>query len=99
MQELQLLQPEMKKIQERYKEDSQRMNQEMMKFYQENKVNPLGSCLPLLLQLPFFISLFYLLRERLRSQAGHRRGNAELPASSPTWPQPLTDEPRASSRS
>ena len=62
MQKLQVLQPEMKKIQERYKEDRQRMNQEMMKFYQENKVNPLGSCLPLLLQIPFFISLFYLLR-------------------------------------
>jgi YidC/Oxa1 family membrane protein insertase len=62
MQKLQVLQPEMKKIQERYKDDKQRMNQEMMKFYQENKVNPLGSCLPLLLQIPFFISLFYLLR-------------------------------------
>ena len=46
MQKLQVLQPEMKKIQERFKEDRQRMNQEMMKFYQENKVNPLGSCLP-----------------------------------------------------
>jgi len=63
MQKLQVLQPEMKKIQERFKEDRQRMNQEMMKFYQENKVNPLGSCLPLLLQIPFFISLFYLLRD------------------------------------
>lgn len=62
MQALQVLQPEMKKIQERYKGDKQRLNQEMMKFYQENKVNPLGSCLPLLLQIPFFISLFYLLR-------------------------------------
>jgi YidC/Oxa1 family membrane protein insertase len=62
MQKLQVLQPEMKKIQERYKDDRQRMNQEMMKFYQENKVNPLGSCLPLLLQIPFFIALFELLR-------------------------------------
>jgi len=62
MQKLQVLQPEMKKIQERFKEDRQRMNQEMMKFYQENKVNPLGSCLPLLLQIPFFIALFELLR-------------------------------------
>jgi YidC/Oxa1 family membrane protein insertase len=62
MQKLQVLQPEMKKIQERYKDDKQRMNQEMMKFYQENKVNPLGSCLPLLLQIPFFIALFELLR-------------------------------------
>ena len=62
MQKIQVLQPEMKKIQERYKDDKQRMNQEMMKFYQENKVNPLGSCLPLALQMPFFISLFQLLR-------------------------------------
>jgi YidC/Oxa1 family membrane protein insertase len=62
MQRLQLLQPEIKKIQERYKDDRQRMNQEVMAFYQREKVNPLGSCLPLLLQLPFFISLFSLLR-------------------------------------
>jgi YidC/Oxa1 family membrane protein insertase len=62
MNELQRLQPELKKIQERYKDDRQRMNQEVMRFYQEHKVNPLGSCLPLLLQIPFFISLFYLLR-------------------------------------
>jgi YidC/Oxa1 family membrane protein insertase len=62
MQELQRLQPEMKRLQERYKGDRQRLNQEMMKLYQEHKVNPLGSCLPILLQLPFFIALFYLLR-------------------------------------
>jgi YidC/Oxa1 family membrane protein insertase len=62
MNELQRLQPELKKIQERYKDDRQRMNQEVMRFYQEHKVNPLGSCLPLLLQIPFFIALFYLLR-------------------------------------
>jgi YidC/Oxa1 family membrane protein insertase len=62
MQKLQVLQPEMKKIQARFKGDKQRMNQEMMKFYQENKVNPLGSCLPLALQIPFFVALFELLR-------------------------------------
>ena len=62
MQRLQTLQPEIKKIQERYKGDKQRMNQEVMAFYQREKVNPLGSCLPLLLQIPFFIALFYLLR-------------------------------------
>jgi YidC/Oxa1 family membrane protein insertase len=62
MQRLQTLQPEIKRIQERYKDDKQRMNQEVMAFYQRQKVNPLGSCLPLLLQIPFFISLFYLLR-------------------------------------
>ena len=62
MQRLQTLQPEIKKIQERYKDDKQRMNQEVMAFYQREKVNPLSSCMPLLLQIPFFISLFYLLR-------------------------------------
>src|SRR5215204_1499901 len=62
MQRLQALQPEIKKIQERYKDDRQRMNQEVMAFYQREKVNPLGSCLPLLLQIPFFIALFSLLR-------------------------------------
>ena len=62
MQRLQTLQPEIKKIQERYKDDRQRMNQEIMAFYQREKVNPLGSCMPLLLQVPFFIALFYLLR-------------------------------------
>src|SRR3954471_23676059 len=46
MQSLQRLQPEIKKLQARYKDDRQRMNQEMMKFYQEHKVNPLSSCLP-----------------------------------------------------
>lgn len=62
MQDMQRLQPEIKRIQERYKDDKQRMQQEMMSFYKEHKVNPLGSCLPIVLQLPFFISLFYLLR-------------------------------------
>jgi YidC/Oxa1 family membrane protein insertase len=62
MQRMQQLQPEIKRIQERYKGDRQRMNQEVMAFYQREKVNPLSSCLPLVLQIPFFISLFYLLR-------------------------------------
>ena len=62
MQNMQRLAPEMKKLQERYKGDKQRLNEEMMKFYQEHGFNPASSCLPLLLQIPFFISLFYLLR-------------------------------------
>jgi len=62
MQRLQVLQPKIKEIQARYKDDKQRMNQEVMAFYQREKVNPLGSCLPLLLQIPFFIALFSLLR-------------------------------------
>jgi YidC/Oxa1 family membrane protein insertase len=62
MQRLQVLQPKIKEIQERYKDDRQRMNQEVMAFYQREKVNPLSSCMPLLLQIPFFIALFSLLR-------------------------------------
>jgi YidC/Oxa1 family membrane protein insertase len=67
MQALQRLQPELKALQNKYKEDKQRQQQEIMKFYKENKVNPLGSCLPLVAQLPVFISLFYMLRTTLRA--------------------------------
>src|SRR5215211_9238933 len=66
MQSLQRLAPEIKRLQEKYKDDKQRLNQEMMKFYQENKVNPFGSCLPLVAQLPVFLSLFYMLRKDLK---------------------------------
>ena len=66
MQRLAQLQPEMKKVQERFKNDKERMNQEMMKFYRENKVNPFASCLPMLAQFPVFISLYYMLRIDLR---------------------------------
>ncbi len=63
---MQKLAPEMKALQAKYKDDRQRLNQEMMKFYQENKVNPLASCLPLLAQMPVFIALFYMLRADLK---------------------------------
>ena len=66
MARMQQLAPEMKVIQAKYKEDKQRQQQEMMKFYKENNVNPLSSCLPLAAQLPVFISLYYMLRESLR---------------------------------
>lgn len=66
MRALQALQPQMKEIQEKFKNDRQRMQQEMMRFYQENKVNPLASCIPLVAQMPIFITLFYALRSDLR---------------------------------
>jgi YidC/Oxa1 family membrane protein insertase len=66
MQEMQRLAPQINELKEKYKEDKQRQQQEIMKFYQENKINPLASCLPLLLQLPVFISLFYMLRTDLK---------------------------------
>jgi YidC/Oxa1 family membrane protein insertase len=66
MQEMQRLAPQISALKEKYKDDKQRQQQEIMKFYQENKINPLASCLPLLLQLPVFISLFYMLRTDLK---------------------------------
>jgi YidC/Oxa1 family membrane protein insertase len=66
MQKMQRMQPQLKAIQTKYKDDKQRQQQEMMKFYKENEINPLGSCLPLVAQLPVFISLFYMLRQDLR---------------------------------
>src|SRR3954470_20208717 len=62
MMTLQALQPEMKKIQAQYKDDRQRLNEELLKFYKENNINPLGGCLPLLVQLPVFIILYQVLR-------------------------------------
>jgi len=66
MQSMAQLQPEIKKLQQKYKNDKERLNQEMMKFYRENKVNPFASCLPMVAQLPVFLSLFYMLRQDLR---------------------------------
>src|SRR6201996_5829112 len=66
MRKMQHLQPQLKALKEKYKDDKQRQQQEVMAFYRENEVNPLASCLPLVLQLPVFISLFYMLRESLR---------------------------------
>jgi YidC/Oxa1 family membrane protein insertase len=63
MQNLQAHAPEMKEIQQRWKGDKQRQNEELMKFYRENKINPAASCLPIVLQIPIFISLFYVLKD------------------------------------
>ncbi|MEO6858186.1 MAG: YidC/Oxa1 family membrane protein insertase [Solirubrobacteraceae bacterium] len=66
MQRMQQMQPQIKALQAKYKDDKERQQQEMMRFYRENKVNPLGSCLPMVAQIPVFISLFYMLRQSLR---------------------------------
>src|SRR5438270_12327718 len=66
MQEMQRLAPQIQALKEKYKDDKQRQQQEIMAFYRENKINPLASCLPLLLQLPVFVSLFYMLRTDLK---------------------------------
>src|SRR5262245_27539749 len=63
MMHMQRAQPEIKKLQAKYKNDRQKLNEEVMKFYQENKINPLAGCLPLLVQLPIFLALFRVMRE------------------------------------
>jgi len=60
---MQRAQPEIKKLQAKYKNDRAKLNEEMMKFYQENKINPLAGCLPLLVQMPVFLALFRVMRD------------------------------------
>ena len=67
---MQQLQPEMKKIQTRYKDDRQKLNEELLKFYKENDISPLGGCLPLLVQMPVFIVLYEVLRGLTRRVNG-----------------------------
>src|SRR3954447_8267592 len=62
MMQMQALQPEMKKLQAQYKDDRQKLNEELLKFYKENNINPLGGCLPLLVQIPVFIVLYRVIR-------------------------------------
>jgi YidC/Oxa1 family membrane protein insertase len=66
MQSMVRVAPQLKELQAKHKDDKQRQQQEVMKFYAENKINPFASCLPLVAQMPFFIGLFYLLRNDLR---------------------------------
>ena len=61
MLEMQRIQPEMRRLQQQHRGDRQKLNEEMMKLYQEHKVNPLASCLPLLAQMPIFIIMFRVL--------------------------------------
>ncbi len=62
MREMQKLQPQMAKIRERFKDDSEQMNKEIMELYKRHKVNPLGGCLPMVLQIPVFIGLYQALQ-------------------------------------
>ena len=86
---MQALQPEMKRLQAEHKGDRQKLNEEMMKLYKEHKINPLGGCLPLLLQAPVFIILFRVLHKltetcsrRERAEVPRRRGSAAKQGSS-----------------
>jgi len=74
MQNLQRYAPQMKEIQKKYKQDKQKQNEELMKFYKENQINPAASCLPMLVQLPVFIALYYALRAFAREPASLHPG-------------------------
>ena len=65
MMAMQRLQPEMKKIQEKYKDDREKLNKEMMETYRRHKVNPLAGCLPMLMQLPVFLGLYNALMQSI----------------------------------
>jgi YidC/Oxa1 family membrane protein insertase len=75
MQNLQRFAPQMKEIQKKYKGDKQKQNEELMKFYRENNINPAASCLPMLFQLPVFIALYYSLRHFSHEPASQHPGS------------------------
>jgi YidC/Oxa1 family membrane protein insertase len=75
MQNMQRFAPQMKEIQKKYKGDRQRLNEELMKFYRENNINPAASCLPLAMQIPVFIGLYYTLRHFANEPASKHPGS------------------------
>ena len=91
---LQQLAPQMKSMQKKYKEDPQRLQQETMKFYRENSVNPFASCLPMIAQLPVFLSLYYMLQADLRLDICGQKARpcGETPESSFLFIPDLTDK-------
>ena len=88
---MQAVQPEMKKLREKYKDDKQRLSEEMMKLNKEAGVNPLASCLPALIQAPVFIGLFHVLRmfqpvrSRTTSGSTGRTSTSSGTATSSRW--------------
>ena len=61
MKKMQIIQPKIKKLQDQYKNNPEKLNKELIEFYKEHKINPLGGCLPLILQMPIFIGLYQVL--------------------------------------
>jgi YidC/Oxa1 family membrane protein insertase len=91
MLQMQRLQPEMKRLQAKYKDDREKLNEELMKFYRENKINPLGGCLPILAQMPVFWIMYRLLRGLttraggLGSGIGHIAGQVKVHDTLTPW--------------
>ncbi|MFN2586889.1 MAG: YidC/Oxa1 family membrane protein insertase [Actinomycetota bacterium] len=76
MREMQAIQPEIKRLQAKHKGDRQKMNEELMALYKEHGVNPFGGCLPLLMQFPILIGLFYVIRTPLKYMGDVVEGSA-----------------------
>lgn len=93
MKELQKIQPLMKEIQQQYKDDKQKMNQELMRLYQEHKINPMGGCLPMLLQIPILFALYKVFYQaiELRHTPFHIVGTwlPDLSAADPYYITPI----------
>jgi YidC/Oxa1 family membrane protein insertase len=93
MKELQKIQPLMKEIQQQYKDDKQKLNQELMKLYQEHKINPMGGCLPMLLQIPILFALYKVFYQaiELRHTSFHLIGTwlPDLSAKDPYYITPI----------
>ena len=112
MLQMQRMQPEMKRLQAKYKDDREKLNEELMKFYRENKINPLGGCLPIVAQMPVFIIMYRLLRGLttrqggLGSGIGHIAGQVKMGDSLTPWlftnqyfrPEHLTSRRSSTSR-
>lgn len=90
MKKMELLQPELKQLQERYKKDPKRINEEAMKLYKQHRVNPLGGCLPLLLQMPLFIALYQVLGRSPELRGAHFLLIKDLAAPDALLPLPAT---------
>lgn len=71
MRNMQRLQPEIQKLKEKHKGDAQRLNKEVMALYKKEKINPLGGCLPILLQMPVFIALYNVLMNSIEMRSAH----------------------------
>ena len=89
MKRMQDIQPEMKKLQEKYKDDKQQLNQEMMKLYKEKGVNPMGGCLPMVLQIPVFFALYQTLSQSIELRGASFLWISDLSATETLFFKPL----------
>jgi YidC/Oxa1 family membrane protein insertase len=89
MKKMQDIQPEMKKLQEKYKDDKQRLNQEMMTLYKEKGVSPMGGCLPMVLQIPVFFALYQTLSQSIELRGAAFLWISDLSATETLFFKPL----------